>query len=131
LDVICLDANVLFSAAYDMAAGLRRLWELPDVELVAAGYALEECARNIHDPTQKAELARLLRSVRTLDHPASASCPDDVNLDEKDRPILLAAIHARASHLLTGDFRHFGHLYGKRIAGVLILTPAEYLRIRS
>ena len=131
MDVVCLDANVLFSAAYDTSAGLRKLWALPDVELVAAGYALEECARNIHDPTQRAELDGLLASVRTLDYPVGASWPGDVNLDEKDRPILLAAIHAGASHLLTGDVRHFGHLYGRKIAGVLILTPAEYLKSRS
>ena len=44
----------------------------------------------------------------------------------KDRPILVAAIAAQATHLLTGDFKHFGPLYGKRIHGVLILSPSTY-----
>ena len=46
---------------------------------------------------------------------------------KKDRPILLAAIQAQATHLLTGDKRHFGSLYGQSISGVLILRPADYL----
>jgi predicted nucleic acid-binding protein len=52
--------------------------------------------------------------------------PETIRLDPKDHPILLAAIHARADYLLTGDARHFGHLYGKRISGVLVLRPAAY-----
>jgi predicted nucleic acid-binding protein len=53
--------------------------------------------------------------------------PKNVRLDPKDHPILLAAIHSHAGYLLTGDVRHFNHLFGKRISGVLILRPAEYL----
>ena len=45
-----------------------------------------------------------------------------VNLPEKDQPILAAAFKARATHLLTGDRRHFGECFGKRICGVLIQT---------
>jgi uncharacterized protein len=54
-----------------------------------------------------------------------------VKLPDKDRPILLAAIGAGATHLLTGDFRHFGPYYGERIEGVLILPPGEYLSLRA
>jgi hypothetical protein len=32
----------------------------------------------------------------------------------------------RYSYLLTGDGRHFDHLYEKRIAGVLVVRPAQY-----
>jgi predicted nucleic acid-binding protein len=53
-----------------------------------------------------------------------------VRLDSKDRPILLAAIHGEADFLLTGDARHFGHLYGKRIEGVMVLRPAQYFERR-
>jgi hypothetical protein len=35
-------------------------------------------------------------------------------------------IHGKADFLLTGDVRHFDHLYGKRIEGVLVVRPAEY-----
>jgi hypothetical protein len=36
-----------------------------------------------------------------------------------------------ATHLLTGDQQHFGPLFGQQIAGVLILSPGEYLQRRS
>jgi len=57
--------------------------------------------------------------------------PDTIRLDPKDHPILLAAIHGNADYLLTGDARHFGHLYGKRIEGVLVvLRLAQYFQRR-
>ena len=60
------------------------------------------------------------------DHPL----PKGVALPEKDQPILLAAIDAQATHLLTGDFRDFGRYYGHTIAGILVLPPSDYLRVR-
>jgi len=33
----------------------------------------------------------------------------------------LAANQGKAEYLLTGDGRHFDHLYGKRIVGVLVV----------
>jgi len=46
-------------------------------------------------------------------------------------PILLAAIEARADYLLTGDFRHFGPYFGKKIEGVTIISPAQYFKLRG
>ena len=47
-------------------------------------------------------------------------------------PILLAAIEARADYLLTGDFRHFGPYFGKKIEGVTIISPpAQYFKVRG
>ena len=54
-----------------------------------------------------------------------------MELAGKDRPVLLAAIGVGATHLLTGDFRHFGPYYGKRIEGVLVLPPGGYLASRT
>jgi hypothetical protein len=70
-------------------------------------------------------LERLLESVSTVDAPQGFKLPENVGLDPKDQPTLLAAT-GRADYLLTGDARHFGHLYGKRIEGVLVLRPAAY-----
>jgi hypothetical protein len=56
---------------------------------------------------------------------------DDDRLPEKDRPILRAAVHARATHLVTGDVTHFGRFYGKRLQGVVVLSPGDYLRSRT
>ena len=62
--------------------------------------------------------------------PQGLKLPANVQLDDKDQPILLAAIHGRADYFLTGDARHFAHLYGKRIATVLVLRPAPYFTRR-
>jgi predicted nucleic acid-binding protein len=53
-----------------------------------------------------------------------------VSLPEKDWPIFSAALAARATHLITGDVRHFGPYFGKAVHGILIMTPARYLKTR-
>ena len=129
MERVFLDANILFSAAYRSDAGLRQLWGLPQVELITSAYAAEEARRNLDRPEQHTALEMLLRSVQVLTAPspaASISLPND--LADKDRPILEMAIAVRVTHLLTGDVRHFGPFYGQKIAGVLILPPAAYLR---
>jgi hypothetical protein len=47
----------------------------------------------------------------------------DAGLPPKDAPILAAAIASKADRLLTGDLKHFGHLYGRTFQGVLIVSP--------
>jgi predicted nucleic acid-binding protein len=130
MDRVFLDANVLFSAAYTQSSSLHRIWRLDDVELVSSDYAVEEARRNIMRvrPQCRTTLERLIRHLVVISCVCADSLPDDVELDDKDRPILAAAIEARASHLLTGDKTHFGHLFGQTIRGVLIVTSGEYLR---
>jgi predicted nucleic acid-binding protein len=130
VDKIFLDANVLFSAAYRSHAGLRRLWQLEDVELITSEYAAEEARRNLAGETSSKRLRRLLQSVRVITRIPQAASPLEIDLPEKDRPILLVAIQAGATHLLTGDKQHFGAYFGRRIHGVLILPPPEYFRRR-
>lgn len=132
MDRIFLDANVLYSAAYLELAGLARLWSLDDVKLLSSTYAIEEARRNLAADRTEAlpRLMRLVEEVSTVDAPHGIRLPSNIRLDVKDQPILLAAIHGNADYLLTGDARHFGHLYGKRIEGVLVLRPAQYFERR-
>ncbi|QDV39518.1 hypothetical protein ElP_75190 (plasmid) [Tautonia plasticadhaerens] len=120
-----LDANVLFAAAWRPDAALRRLWGLEEIELLSSGYAADEARRNLEEPAQRGRLTRLLRRVRLVEA-EHFTLPRGVRLPEKDVPVLLAAIDGGATHLLTGDREHFGAYYGQRVAGVLILPPAEY-----
>jgi hypothetical protein len=133
VDLVFLDANILFSAAYRSDTGLKRLWKLPGARLITSAYAAEEARRNLGYPEQREDLAGLLDSVEvvTTALPAEHLLYSTVKLPEKDQPILLAAIGAGATHLLTGDFRHFGPYYGERIQGVLILPPGDYLSLRA
>jgi predicted nucleic acid-binding protein len=128
LDRVFLDANVLYSAAYLEPSGLARLWELDGVELLTSAYAIEEVRRNLamDRPEALPRLERLTKAITTVDAPQGLKLPASVRLVPKDQPILLAAIHGSADYLLTGDSRHFEQLYGKRIARVLVLRPAQY-----
>ena len=132
MDKVFLDANVLFSAAYRPNSRLTSLWSLKDTELVTSSFALEEARRNlvIHKPDALAGLDRLSDSL-TIVNGLEWRIPKGTELAEKDVPILSAALQARCSHLITGDVQHFGAFFGCSIQGVLILTPAEYLKRRS
>jgi predicted nucleic acid-binding protein len=127
---VFLDANVLFSAAVRPKAGLLRLWDIQDVALITSDYAIEEARRNLDAPSRKLRLARLLRTVEIVGF-HHFTLPRGIALPAKDRPILLAAIDAGATHLLTGDWEHFGAYFRQEIAGVVILPRAEYLALRE
>jgi predicted nucleic acid-binding protein len=128
MERVFLDANGLFSAAYKKTR-LRTLWTFPDVTLLSSSYAVAEAETNLarERPEAVAELAKLLLQVTVVKTPDAPTLPANIKLEEKDSPILLAAISAKATHLLTGDLKHFGHLFGMSVEGVLILTPAQYL----
>jgi len=74
-------------------------------------------------------LSRLSEKVQLFEA-ALRQIPQGISLPEKDVPILLAAIEARCTHLLTGDVRHFGPYFGNTIEGVSIILPGNYLRNR-
>ena len=130
MDRLFLDANVLFSATYRPRAGLLRLWSLNDTVLCSSRYALEEARINLEHEIQRTRLAKLSRNIQLFDA-APRELPHGVSLPEKDLPILLAAIEAKATHLLTGDLRHFGGYFNKTIGGILVLTPGEYLKFNK
>jgi len=127
VDVLFLDSNVLFSAAYLPEAGVRQLWGRTGVELISSDYAIEEARRNLPSGEARDRLADLLGRVRRVASLPDRPLPRGVTLPEKDRPILLAALQARATHLVTGDVTHFASYLGKRVEGLRIRTPAAYL----
>jgi len=131
VDRLFLDANILFSAAYRPDAGVTRLRLLTDPVLLTSDYAIEETRRNLSSPDQLERLNELLQSVQSS--PAASLDPalrDDIELREKDWPILGGAVTARATHLITGDLRDFGPYFGTKLLGVMILRPADYLNSR-
>jgi len=130
MDRIFFDANVLFSAAYRADSGLLAFWKLRDVSLCSSRYAIEEARLNLEEEPQRRRLAQLTRALQVFDARES-ELPSGITLPEKDAPILLAAIEARATHLITGDIRHFGPYFGKTVQGVLVVTPLEYLKLHE
>lgn len=129
MDRLFLDANVLFSAAYRPNTGLLQFWKLKNAVLCSSHYALEEARMNLADEAQRRRLTRLARTIPLFDA-IPRELPSGVSLPDKDVPILLAAVAAQATHLITGDVRHFGRYFGKTIESILVLSPADYLRRR-
>lgn len=129
MDRLFIDANVLFSAAYRSGAGVARLWELDDVELLSSDYAIEEARRNLSEPEQRARLNELVGSLELV---SGAALDEDffktLDLRQKDWPILGGAIAGRASHLITGDHHDFGPFFGREVGGVIVQPPGDYLR---
>lgn len=126
MDRVFLDANILFYAAYKSKAGVLRLWAMEDVRLLTAESAAIEARRNLDTDEQRGRLDRLLGGVAIPRVAFVRPLPRAVALAAKDRPILRAAIAMKATHLLTGDRKHFGALYSRTVRGVLILPPSDY-----
>ena len=124
-----LDANVLFSAAYRVESPLLGLWAVQDVdvELVTSQYAVQEALTNLAHETQQDRLIALLRHVTVVTEASPLQLGFNVDLPDKDRPILAAAVGVGATHLVTGDLTHFGRLFGRRIGDMVVLTPRMFL----
>jgi predicted nucleic acid-binding protein len=127
MDRLFLDANILFSAAYRANAALTKLWKLKNVVLCSSRYALEEARVNLTQEEQWHRLIMLSSRLSLFEAPPE-QLPDSILLPEKDVPIFLAAMAASATHLITGDLRHFGPYFSKKISNILILSPGDYLK---
>ena len=136
MERIFLDANVLWSAAFKEFSSLRRLWSLPDTKVLTSEYAVEEARRNLESyagsETERKWLLKgldaLLADLEIVATPYPLPETLEANLPAKDLPILAAAVAAKAKFLITGDKRHFGAHFGRKIHGIAILRPADYLR---
>jgi len=127
-DKLFFDANILFSLAYG-SPGLDRLWKLAKkghCELIASQYVIEEAKRNLDQQEHLDKLERCLSKVSIVAE-ADPSIPCPIDLPDKDSPVLIAAIAAKADYLLTGDVTHFGKYFGKTIMGIKISTARDYL----
>ncbi len=128
VDRIFLDANILFSVAYG-SPGLSLLWQSVRQKrcmLFASNFVVEEAKRNLSDPEQKKRLEEYLSEVRIVPE-ADPTLPCPIELPEKDRPVLMAAVLNKADYLLTGDSTHFGKYFGQTVNGVKICRPRDYL----
>jgi predicted nucleic acid-binding protein len=132
LKCLFLDANVLFTAAHNpsgKAALVLELGTLGHWRMVTSTLAVEEASRNLTSkfPSAVSRLEILLRDMTVLPSVSGRDCP--IDLPGKDRPIFLTALRCGATHLLTGDMRHFGPFMNdaSQTAGIRITTVAAFL----
>ena len=114
---VFLDANILLSGAPPgsrMRAFLEVLFK--NAECLASDYAVEEVRRNLRlkRPAGLYHLDHLLRKCELV---TGQAVEVSIELKAKDVPILAGAIAGKATHLLTGDQRDFGHWFGRSIRG--------------
>lgn len=129
---IFLDANILFSAARSDGA-LRQLLRLTmdaGHECWIDPYVEAEARRNLVAKAPKSVVTLEALLVECHSGPFLSITPEIdkalSNLPADDRPVLAAAIRLGCEVLITGDKRHFGSLYGGRVHGVTIHSPATF-----
>jgi predicted nucleic acid-binding protein len=128
---VFLDANVIFSAAHQQegrAQSLLLLARAGHCDLLVSGHAVQEARRNLvrksHSFEKRLEdLLAMAELVPEAPSPLVAWALAQ-GLPLKDAPILAAAAHANADMLATGDRRDFGHLFGKTLRGVRVVSLA-------
>ena len=124
---VFLDSNVLFSASLDEGSRFQNFWRIPGVVPVVSQYVVGEVTRNVRLAGHDTRLASLLLRTQIVSDADVRLIPPNVALIAKDQPILAAAIAASVDYLITGDKSHFGRLYGTRVSGVYIISPADFL----
>jgi len=127
IDRIFLDANILFSVAYG-SPGLTLFWKLAKkahCTLFTSNYVIEEVKRNLINSEQLRKLDTFLTRVRIVPE-VDPNIPCPIELPNKDRPIMLAALSIKADYLITGDTIHFGKYFGQTVSGVKICRPQDY-----
>lgn len=132
MDRVFLDANILFSAAYGLS-GLERLWDLRKegkCVLIASDYVIEEARRNLSEQSRIDRLESHLIGME-ITHEADPGIKCTLDLPDKDIPVFMAAVSAKADYLLTGDVRHFGKYFGRVSMGVKILMARDYILAAS
>lgn len=124
---IFLDANILFSAAQTDGAVrklVNRLRE-SDHRLVVDAFVWEEARRNLlaRFPTALPALDALTPAIQLVPLQGKDQRAGDLPVDDKDKPVLAAAIALGCDALVTGDRTHFRHLFGTAVQGVKVLSP--------
>lgn len=127
-----LDANVLFTAAYNPEGGAHALLraKIPGCAFITCTLAVEEARRNLDAKGPERSLQRLdglLKDLEVFGTLTSGTCP--FPLPAKDRPIYESAKALGATHLLTGDLKDFGPYMNcpTRTEGILIQTVRDFL----
>ena len=129
-----LDANVIFTAAHNPVGRSSALFGLARhgvCVLSTSPHAAAEAQRNLRVkyPETLPRLQVLMSQIETVPEapPADVAWAIEQGLPLKDAPVLAAALASGADALVTGDRTHFGHLFGRKVRTLVVLTPAAAL----
>lgn len=122
---IFLDANIIFSAVKKDSFINKLIFLLSEKhKLISSNYAILEARKNLSLKKlfSLGEFNRICSAIKVHD-PIILSGTEF--LPDKDKAILGAAISAKCDYLLTGDKKHFGDSFGKKVRGVVIVNPTK------
>jgi predicted nucleic acid-binding protein len=136
---IFFDANVIIAGSMSRGGASRALLMLAEAgmfRMIVSRQVLDEVERNLRDKMPKAlpVMAELLSFIapEIVDDPPAAELERwHGQIENKDAPILEAAIRAEIDFLVTLNSRDFTPYVGS-IAGLTIVSPGEMIaRIRE
>lgn len=129
MDRVFLDSSILYVAGRRAGAAVHRLWNLTGVQLLTSIKTVDEAMRNLETREMQHALDVLLKNrIDVRPEPAPGSMRMVAReLYDIDAPVVVAAVAARASHLITADYRRFGKWFGKSIGGVTVVKVGSYL----
>ena len=127
-----LDTSVLLAAVGSETGASCAVFDFAEVNgwtLLSSPYCVAEVLSNIHKVSRIAS-----SSWSKLIRPALEVVSDSVVLDHplvfpkaKDRPILISALAASASFLLTLDRQDFGPFMTRPVYGLRVILPLSFL----
>lgn len=126
---VFLDANVLFSAAEEDSALAHLVERAARVfTLITSDVAVAEARRNlgIKFPQRVAALNALLEAIVIV---STAVFRLEIDLAQKDLPLLCTAIRAQSDYFVTGDRRDFGQLWNEEVHGTAVINPLRLTEI--
>lgn len=134
---VFLDANILFAAAYSPMGGSALILELGEkrvINLYSSRLAVKEAEKNLRI---KASEAQIDRFYQLLNEAKIVFVEVDRNkakakykrlVEEKDAPILAAAIRSKSKFLITLDRKHLlTPKVQKTKLSLMIVTPGQFI----
>lgn len=120
---VFLDANILFSGSVS-GSKIAKLIEIIKLhgECTTNSYAVEEARKNI-DLKKFGSIQGLESLLADIIISNDLIFNIPIEIKPKDAPILGGAIALKCTHLLTGDKKDFGFLFGQQIDNVLVVSP--------
>jgi len=125
--LVYLDSNVLISACLVRGHKFLEFWRMHGVTVAVSMYAVNEVRSHLLAEIQHHRFDGLLATTRLINDADERILPASVDLPKKDRPILAAALAGEVDFLITGDKKHFGKYYDRRVSRVTIVSPGDFL----
>jgi predicted nucleic acid-binding protein len=133
---IFLDANVLYAASCSKTGASFAIFELKNrfqFELITSQLALIEAERNLTEKEGLEEINNfylLIKKIKVVKSESEkAKKMFKGIIEEKDAPILYAALKSKSSYLLTLDKKHFFTEKIKKLnLPIKIITPVQFIK---